>query len=377
MLALHPRVTAAVWAAVEGLLPPRPADTHPLGCHRPRIADRACFTGILYRLVLGCSWVTAGRLVGVSASTLRRRRDAWVAAGVFDALCDEALAGYDRIRGLDLSEVSIDGSLHKAPCGGQGSGPNPTDRGKLGWKWSLATDRNGVPIGWAIDGANRHDIRLLEPTLDAIEGGAGLLAEIDTLHLDRGYDADTVRTACAGRGLHDVVIANKRKRGHAKRQGAADPTHDDRDRSNNSGAGDNHRNHSGAGNSHTTSNNTSQNTSGDSHSHSDSHSSSDGKARPIRRVIAPHRGSDGDSHSHGDSTSTTKSKSKGGGDKQSLGLGLRWAVERTNSWFSNFGQLRRNTDRRVIHRLAQIALAVTLILTVKLLKWADRWNRAP
>jgi hypothetical protein len=41
------------------------------------------------------------------------------------------------------------------------------------------------------------------------------------------------------------------------------------------------------------------------------------------------------------------------------------AVERTNSWLSNFGELRRNTDRKVTHRLAQFALAVTFLLTAK------------
>jgi hypothetical protein len=39
--------------------------------------------------------------------------------------------------GLELSESSIDGSQHKAPTGGQGTGPSPIDRGKLGWKSSL------------------------------------------------------------------------------------------------------------------------------------------------------------------------------------------------------------------------------------------------
>ena len=55
-------------------------------------------------------------------------------------------------------------------------------------------------------------------------------------------------------------------------------------------------------------------------------------------------------------------------------LGLRWPVERTNSWFSNFGHLRRNTDRFSKQRLGQVALAVALILTVKLVKWAKRWT---
>ena len=53
---------------------------------------------------------------------------------------------------------------------------------------------------------------------------------------------------------------------------------------------------------------------------------------------------------------------------------MRWPVERTNSWLTNFGQLRRNTDRQPWQRLGQIALAIALILTVKLIKWAKRWN---
>jgi hypothetical protein len=55
-------------------------------------------------------------------------------------------------------------------------------------------------------------------------------------------------------------------------------------------------------------------------------------------------------------------------------MGLRWPVERTNSWLSNFGQLRRNTDRFTAHRLAQFALAVALIIAVKLVKWSKRWD---
>jgi len=55
-------------------------------------------------------------------------------------------------------------------------------------------------------------------------------------------------------------------------------------------------------------------------------------------------------------------------------MGQRWPVERTNSWLSNFGQLRRNTDRFIHQRLAQFALAVVCIITVKLIKWADRWS---
>ena len=49
----------------------------------------------------------------------------------------------------------------------------------------MLTDKNGIPIGWAIDGANRHDSVLLAPTLDNA-AQLGLLCEIETIWLDRG-----------------------------------------------------------------------------------------------------------------------------------------------------------------------------------------------
>ena len=128
MLALEPEVINIVWTAIEGLLPPR-TDNHPLGCHRPRVPDRLCFRGLLIRLTTGSSWVDIEAILDhqVSDTTLRGRRDEWIAAGVFDRLVTEARAAFDRIIGLDLTEVALDGSLHKAPYGGEGTGPNPTD----------------------------------------------------------------------------------------------------------------------------------------------------------------------------------------------------------------------------------------------------------
>ena len=213
MRALEPEVVDVIWQTVEALLPRR-AETHPLGCHRPRVPDRLCFWGILIRLVTGASWVDIEAILDyeVSDTTLRARRDEWIAAGVFDQLAAEATAAFDRIVGLDLSEVSLDGSLHKAPYGGEGTGPNPTDRAKSGWKWSVASERHGIPIGWAIDGANRNDIRLLVPTLDAV-AETGLLSDIETLHLDRGYDYPAVRDQLAALGLDDLNIQRRKPQG--------------------------------------------------------------------------------------------------------------------------------------------------------------------
>ena len=85
MLALEPAVVDAVWQSFAAYLPERGDTNHPLGCHRPRISDRDCFEAILFRLVTGCSWDVAGRLGKGGETTLRRRRDEWVAAGAFQA----------------------------------------------------------------------------------------------------------------------------------------------------------------------------------------------------------------------------------------------------------------------------------------------------
>jgi transposase len=136
--------------------------------------------------------------------------------------------------------------------------------------------RNGIPIGWAVDGANRNDSVMLEPTLDDA-AARGLLCDIETIWLDRGYDSDVTRERLAARLLDDAVIAKKRKKGEAK-------------------------------------------------------------------------------------------------VKNPQPMGMRWPVERTNAWFAAYGQLRRNTDRKTVHRLAQLALAVTFMLTAKLIDYRNRWS---
>ena len=45
-----------------------------------------------------------------------------------------------------------------------------------------------------------------------------------------------------------------------------------------------------------------------------------------------------------------------GVNKQPLRLGLRWIVEATNTWWSNYGQLRRNTDRRIVGTVTATAI---------------------
>ena len=278
MRALDPEVKAIVWQAFEPLIPV-PVDHHPLGRHRRRKSDYDCFCVMLVREVTGCSFEDAERLCHnkVSDTTVRSRRDEWVAAGIYEQLANEALLAFDKVIGLSLGDVAMDGSLHKAPAGGEGTGKSPVDRSKLGWKWSIVTDQQGIPFGWTAEGANRNDSILLSPTLDDAKA-RGWLDQVTTIWLDRGYDSEATRERLASAGIADAVIAKTRKRG------SSGPT----------------------------------------------------PRQP---------------------------------------MGLRWPVERTNSWLSNFGGLRRNNDRKTEHRLAQLALAVVFIITAKLIDYRNRWMR--
>jgi putative transposase len=73
---------------------------------------------------------------------------------------------------------------------------------------SVAAERHGIPIGWAIDGANRNDVALLEPTLDAVDQ-TGLLAETGVLHFDRSYDSGAVRDRLRAAGLDQFELQRR------------------------------------------------------------------------------------------------------------------------------------------------------------------------
>ncbi len=192
-----------------------------------------------------------------AAITTRRNRG----GGVFDQLRVDAIHAYDRIIGLDLTEVALDGSLHKAPCGGEGTGINPTDRAKLGWKWSIAS----TPT------ASRSDGRLTAPTATSSTFSA------QPLTMSHEPDCSPTSTPC----ISTAATTTPKRVRHLASYGLAD-------------------------------------------------------------LNIQHR------------------KPKGPTERRPLELGLRWVVEGTNSWLSNYGQLRRNTDRRTRHRHAQLCFVTAL-----------------
>jgi putative transposase len=107
---------------------------------------------------------------------------------------------------------------------GKKTGPNPTDRAKLGTKRSILVEASGVPVGLAIHGANRNDFKMARETLENIPVNRPepTPRAPQNLCLDKGYDYDEVRDladefnftahiSCRGEEVHQLKRSARKK----------------------------------------------------------------------------------------------------------------------------------------------------------------------
>jgi len=151
-----PLVSDALWKRIEPLIPKH--EPSPLG-GRPIVEARAALTGILFVLRTGIPWEDLPMEMGCgSGMTCWRRLRDWHAAGVWDRLHEVLLAELRSADKIDWSRAIVDSSSVRAVGGGEKTGPNPTDRRKLGSKHHVVTDGQGVPLQAELSGANSHDV---------------------------------------------------------------------------------------------------------------------------------------------------------------------------------------------------------------------------
>lgn len=112
-----------VWVEFAALLPDKPQvdPAHPLGCHRRRISDRVVFEHVLDALVHGSGYERIATKQ-CSDRTIRRRLATWASQGLAQHLHALCLAAFDRMIGLDLADLSVDGCITKAPAAARGPG---------------------------------------------------------------------------------------------------------------------------------------------------------------------------------------------------------------------------------------------------------------
>jgi len=100
--------------------PANPAGEPHAGLPPPRVSDRLVFDKLVQVAVFACA--TGASLTHLFGHHLRRRRDEWIGLGVMEELARIAEEGYDRLIGLQLEDIVVDGCITKAPCGGEMAG---------------------------------------------------------------------------------------------------------------------------------------------------------------------------------------------------------------------------------------------------------------
>ncbi|WP_084474728.1 IS5 family transposase [Deinococcus pimensis] len=192
-----------LWGLAAPLLPvpPRPKSG------RPRLDNSAVLSGILFVLRYGLPWRALPRQLGFgSGLTCWRQFKEWQAAGVWTALHRAVLEQLHTAELLDRLRASLDLVSIPAPKGGKACGPCPTVRGKSGSKIHLLVDRAGTPSALTVSGANVHDNRQSEATVDAVppvrNGRPGRPRRRPSkLRTDKAYDARWCRRALRARRI--------------------------------------------------------------------------------------------------------------------------------------------------------------------------------
>lgn len=151
---------------------------------------------IWYVLWTGCQWKALHRTwFGISASAVHARFQRWQQLGVFEKIMRCLAAYYSKKRKVKWAWQSLDSKSCPAPLGGEGTGRNPTDRGKQGSKLHLLVDKRGAPLSILVTGANRHDKTAAVDVLVAVV--VERPSKPQHLCADAAYDAAD---------LHDFIV---------------------------------------------------------------------------------------------------------------------------------------------------------------------------
>src|SRR5689334_23396039 len=130
-----PLLPDALWDRIKPLLPPPPKPKRPDRPGRHRLDDRMAMTVILFVLKTGIPWedLPAEMGCGSGMTCWRRLRD-WNETGVWPRLHQVLLTRLDNAHLINWTRASIDSTSARAFGGVEGSGKNPTDRGRPGVK---------------------------------------------------------------------------------------------------------------------------------------------------------------------------------------------------------------------------------------------------
>lgn len=212
-----PLVSDALWERIEPLIPKPPPRRFRFPGRKPLDA-RSVLTGIVFVLKTGIDWDDLPAELGWGCGkTCKAYLKAWHQAGVWEGLHPILLQELQDDDQIDWSRAAADSTKARALGGGDDTGPNPTDRSKLGTKHHVVTDAQGIPLAVTVTGANAADVTNLLPLVDAIpdlsRNRGSEPTRPEKLYADRAYDSQPVREELRARGIEPQIPKRRTEHG--------------------------------------------------------------------------------------------------------------------------------------------------------------------
>lgn len=186
-----------LWVRIEKVLPPdKVAGT----VGRPALSNRQVANGLLHVLRTGCQWKSLKTHWFGASSSIHARFQEWRRLGILKKIFKLMLEFYHRRKHIQWHWQSIDSKSVPAPLGGEKTGKNPTDRGKLGSKRHILVDGRGAPLAVVVSGAQAHDKTCAIEVLEAlVVPRPQTVYRVHHFCADKGYDYDDIRQAVSER----------------------------------------------------------------------------------------------------------------------------------------------------------------------------------
>jgi transposase len=211
-----PLLPDGLWQEIESLLPaPKPRRFRFPG--RKPLDRHKVLTGIIFVLKTGIAWSDLPPELGLGCGrTCHDYLQQLQQDGVWEQLHTRLLSQLNHADRIDWNLGIVDSTSAKAPLGGPDTGPNPTDRRKLGSKLHVLTDSHGIPAAVVLSAANTPDIKCLLPLVVAVPAVSGKpgppRSRFHHLLGDRAYDSEPHRRLL--RWLDIIPILARRRTEH-------------------------------------------------------------------------------------------------------------------------------------------------------------------
>lgn len=195
------------WKVLEPLLPEYPSGKP----GRPWRSHREVLDAILWVLRTGAPWRDLPEKYP-PYQTCHRRFKQWSMDGTFEKIEMALMEILEKRKQINMSECSIDAKFIPAKKGGECVGKTKCGKGT---KLVAITEKRGRPVSVLITSASCHEVRLVEPALDACwtsESPAVLIG-------DKAYDSDPLDAALRRRGTEMVSPHRKNRKKPATQDG--------------------------------------------------------------------------------------------------------------------------------------------------------------